>query len=173
MSRKQLDRDGRCAPRCVAVLSFNQRLKSVKKQFAALPFRVKFGAPIILLITTRKKGVWAIPKGSPIAGRLPWETARIEAFEEAGVSGSISGPKLATYRKRKSRGGKGDFRIEIYPLQVNRDLKSWPESNARKRCWVTSKEAIRRVRSKSLKRALRSISFHELVAHKKSRQDLN
>ena len=55
------------------------------KQFAALPFRTREDDLEILLITTRKKRRWSVPKGWPIKRTAPHETAVIEAYEEAGV----------------------------------------------------------------------------------------
>jgi 8-oxo-dGTP pyrophosphatase MutT (NUDIX family) len=43
----------------------------------------------ILLITTRKKGRWSVPKGWPIKRSSPQQTAATEAYEEAGVRGAI------------------------------------------------------------------------------------
>ncbi|KRR27650.1 hypothetical protein [Bradyrhizobium retamae] len=45
------------------------------KQFAALPYRLREDDLQILLITTRKKRRWSIPKGWPIKRTAPHETA--------------------------------------------------------------------------------------------------
>jgi 8-oxo-dGTP pyrophosphatase MutT (NUDIX family) len=55
------------------------------KQFAALPYRMRDDDVEILLITTRKKHRWSVPKGWPIKHSTPQTTAKIEAYEEAGV----------------------------------------------------------------------------------------
>jgi 8-oxo-dGTP pyrophosphatase MutT (NUDIX family) len=60
-----------------------------KKQYAALPFRIRQSGLRILLVTTRKKGRWSIPKGSPISRKKPHRTAAIEAYEEAGLIGAV------------------------------------------------------------------------------------
>jgi ADP-ribose pyrophosphatase YjhB (NUDIX family) len=56
------------------------------KQFAALPFRLRDNDLEVLLITTRKKGRWSVPKGWPIRQRTPQQTAATEAYEEAGCT---------------------------------------------------------------------------------------
>jgi 8-oxo-dGTP pyrophosphatase MutT (NUDIX family) len=68
---------------------------SVKyKQFAALPYRIRDSDVEILLITTRKKRRWSVPKGWPIKHSTAQQTAAIEAYEEAGVRGEKAGCDL-------------------------------------------------------------------------------
>jgi 8-oxo-dGTP pyrophosphatase MutT (NUDIX family) len=60
------------------------------RQYAAIPIRLrKNGKPEVLLLTSRGKGRWGIPKGWPIPKRSPQATARREAFEEAGLKGRV------------------------------------------------------------------------------------
>ena len=70
------------------------------KQFAALPFRTREDDLEILLITTRKKRRWSVPKGWPIKRTAPHETAVIEAYEDAGVRGAIGEKQIGRFRKR-------------------------------------------------------------------------
>lgn len=57
-------------------------------QYAALPYRVDGSARTeIMLITSRERRRWIIPKGWPHKGRAPHRSAAREAFEEAGVVG--------------------------------------------------------------------------------------
>jgi 8-oxo-dGTP pyrophosphatase MutT (NUDIX family) len=41
-------------------------------------------------MTSRDTGRWIIPKGNISAGKAPYEAAQAEAFEEAGIKGTIS-----------------------------------------------------------------------------------
>jgi len=60
------------------------------RQYAAIPIRLrKNGKAEVLLLTSRGKGRWGIPKGWPMRKRSPKGTARQEAFEEAGVKGRV------------------------------------------------------------------------------------
>jgi 8-oxo-dGTP pyrophosphatase MutT (NUDIX family) len=59
------------------------------KQFAALPFRILDQEISVLLITTRRKRRWSVPKGWPILPGKPHLTAEIEAYEEAGLIGKV------------------------------------------------------------------------------------
>src|SRR5690349_11794400 len=51
----------------------------------------------ILLITSRESHRWVIPKGWPIKKKKPFETAAIEAFEEAGVEGRVRKKPIGRY----------------------------------------------------------------------------
>src|SRR3954453_15706043 len=73
------------------------------KQFAALPYRLRDNDVEILLITTRKKRRWSIPKGWPIKHVTPQKTAAVEAYEEAGVHGAPGKKKVGSFRKRRIR----------------------------------------------------------------------
>jgi 8-oxo-dGTP pyrophosphatase MutT (NUDIX family) len=67
-------------------------------QFGALPYRFDGGVSVeVLLVTSREIGRWITPKGRPIKGFKPAETAAREAFEEAGVRGLVSGRPLGRY----------------------------------------------------------------------------
>lgn len=127
----------------------------MKKQYAALPYRLVNAKPEILLITTRKKGRWSVPKGWPMKGRLPPHAAAIEAFEEAGVVGKMSARKVGRFKHRKTKGGK-EVRcaVEVFPLAVQDKVNPWPEKHQRKRRWFAGEEAIQRVRKKGLRRAI-------------------
>jgi 8-oxo-dGTP pyrophosphatase MutT (NUDIX family) len=71
------------------------------KQFAALPYRMRDHDVEILLITTRKKRRWSVPKGWPIKHNSPQQTAATEAYEEAGVHGPIGNRRIGQFRKRR------------------------------------------------------------------------
>ena len=63
-------------------------------QFAALPFQYgEDGRLRVMLLTSRETRRWVIPKGWPIHGRKPSEVAAQEAFEEAGLLGTIVGKR--------------------------------------------------------------------------------
>ena len=63
---------------------------AARTQYGALCWRMHRGKVEVLLITSRDTGRWVIPKGWPIAGLAPAETAAREAWEEAGVEGDIA-----------------------------------------------------------------------------------
>ena len=68
-------------------------------QTGALPWRLapKNGIEV-LLVTGRRSGRWSIPKGWPMPGKSLAEAAEQEAFEEAGVKGTIDPNPIGTFR---------------------------------------------------------------------------
>ena len=56
-------------------------------QYGVIPVRpAADGGVEVLLITSRETRRWVVPRGNPILGKSPAESAAQEAFEEAGIS---------------------------------------------------------------------------------------
>jgi predicted NUDIX family NTP pyrophosphohydrolase len=128
------------------------------KQFAALPYRMRDNAIEILLITTRKKRRWSVPKGWPIKRKSPRGTASTEAFEEAGVRGSVGSKQIGQFKKLRIRKNQPVLcEVAIYPLRVNLEQTDWPEKFERNRIWVNSNDAAKLVTKPGLKRAIKSL----------------
>ncbi len=113
-----------------------------RQQFCALPYR-EGDTLQILLITSRESRRWVAPKGWPMPGRTHYRTAQREALEEAGVRGDIAKTPLGTYGyyKRLKNGTFVPVRVEVYPMRVKEERKSWPEKKQRERRWFTPEEA--------------------------------
>lgn len=112
------------------------------KQSAVIPFRVKGKRFEILLITSRKKQNWILPKGIIEIGMSPEESAAKEAMEEAGVIGLISDELIGEYKYEKWG---GMCRVKVFPLQVNEVLEKWPEDDIRQRKWFTIDKAMKKL----------------------------
>jgi 8-oxo-dGTP pyrophosphatase MutT (NUDIX family) len=114
-------------------------------QFGALPYRFDGGVSVeVLLVTSREIGRWITPKGRPIKGVKPAETAAREAFEEAGVRGLVSGRPLGRYVYEKwmeDRVASFPATFKVFPLLVKTQLKKWPEYRQRKARWFSVPEA--------------------------------
>lgn len=111
-------------------------------QFGAIPYRVVDGRLTFLMITSRRTRRWIFPKGGLIEGLTPAEIAAEEAFEEAGVRGTVGATPVGHYRSLKSDpAGETWLSIEMYPLEVDEQLDDWPERGERQRQWVTLAEA--------------------------------
>ncbi len=122
-------------------------------QTGALPWRLSGSNRIeILLVTSRRSGRWTIPKGWPMPGKSLAEAAEQEAFEEAGVRGTIDPKPIGTFRHVKTQLVTGELEVDIvvHPLWVDRELPKWPELGQRKRRWFSAKEAAKRVHSPEL-----------------------
>jgi 8-oxo-dGTP pyrophosphatase MutT (NUDIX family) len=119
------------------LLSIMKKSPEGKSQVAALPYRLnEHGQVEVLLVTSRETGRWLIPKGGIMKGKKPWEAAAQEAREEAGVEGSIARKPLGhyTYWKRKADHF-ALYKVEVFGLEVERQLQSWPEQGQRRQQW--------------------------------------
>ena len=83
-----------------------------RTQYGALCWRMHRGKVEVLLITSRDTGRWVIPKGWPIDGLAPAQTAAREAWEEAGVEKSDQGIELHDTKLASALLYKQDFSRE-------------------------------------------------------------
>lgn len=96
----------------------------------------------ILLITSLKKKKWIIPKGFIEDQLTPYESAKKEAYEEAGVLGRDHFIELGSFRIKKSS---GILDVVVYSMEVFQILEDYPEAKERKRKWFLYDEAIKNV----------------------------
>lgn len=119
-----------------------------RTQFAALPCRIATcGRLEVMLLTSRETGRWVIPKGWPIKGLKPHEVAAREAYEEAGLLGSITGKRpvgIYHYEKQRPRGGLL-CEVQVFLFRVDQQLDDWPEKGQRETRWFGLAEAAGRV----------------------------
>ena len=111
-------------------------------QSAVLPFKKEKGKYFILLVTSRSKNKWVIPKGIIEDNLTARESAEKEAFEEAGIEGKSNKKSLGSYEYSKW-GGKCE--VEVFPLVVKSELEEWPEMHLRKRKWFSIKKALKKI----------------------------
>jgi 8-oxo-dGTP pyrophosphatase MutT (NUDIX family) len=122
-------------------------------QYAALPYRVDGSARTeIMLITSRERRRWIIPKGWPHKGRPPHRSAAREAFEEAGVVGKVRRRPVGTfsYRKRHKNGSFTVCEVRVFALRVRRQSRKWPEKNEREFQWLPAARAAKQVKDPHL-----------------------
>ncbi len=115
----------------------------LRTQFGALCYRMRRGKPEVLLITSRGSGRWIVPKGWPIDGKTPMQSAEIEAWEEAGVRGRMYPRCLGLYHYHKSIAGGGELPCVamLYALKVQDVASDFPEAGQRKRKWLRPRKA--------------------------------
>ena len=130
-----------------------------KTQYAALPWRYSGGAREVLLISSRDTGRWVIPKGWPIKGLTPAETAAREAYEEAGLGGQMSKKPIGEfeYGKRLNGGKVQPTRVEVFALEQMVQHPDWPEQGQRKMQWFSLPEAAEAVEEPELKDIIRKL----------------
>lgn len=128
-------------------------------QSTALPYRFDGDQCEVLLVTSRRRGKWILPKGKIEKGETAADRAAAEAYEEAGVIGIISAsPLLAAELVDPSR-------PKVYPLAVDQELETWPEMHIRQRAWFPLARAREILRDVLLQRALTALA-DELLARR-------
>ena len=111
-------------------------------QSAIIPYRIENMELQILLITSIRKKKWIIPKGFIEFNLSPFESAKKEAFEEAGVIGTNETIELGSFTLNKYG---GVTNIIVYSMEVEKFKEDYPEKNLRKRKWFAVKEAIEKI----------------------------
>jgi 8-oxo-dGTP pyrophosphatase MutT (NUDIX family) len=112
-------------------------------QLAALCWRESDGVREVLLVTSSRNR-WILPKGWPIGGKRDSTTAKIEAWEEAGVwKGKVNRKSLGSYvsTKRTSSGDEEPCILQVFAIRVHKTTTDFPESDFRTRAWVTPQVA--------------------------------
>jgi 8-oxo-dGTP pyrophosphatase MutT (NUDIX family) len=134
--------------------------KTPSIQYGALPYReIKSGVQF-LLVTSRETRRWIIPKGWPQRGMPPHRAAALEAFEEAGVFGKIGKKTVGSYwyDKAVEPGFAVRCKVRVFPLNVTRQFKTWPEKRQRRTQWYSPPQASRRVREAQLREIIRTFA---------------
>jgi 8-oxo-dGTP pyrophosphatase MutT (NUDIX family) len=108
------------------------------RQAAALPIR----NGRICLVTTSNGKRWVIPKGQIEPGQTAGETALQEAWEEAGLVGTIDMEPVGSFLYEKWC---GTCHVIVYLMQVTEVARQWPEAALRQRCWLGPTAALARI----------------------------
>jgi 8-oxo-dGTP pyrophosphatase MutT (NUDIX family) len=127
-------------------------------QYAALPYRRRgHSRTQVMLITSRETGRWIIPKGWPKRRQAPRASAAREALEEAGVVGEVGRNPIGSYsyKKRLKSGAVVACEVQVFPLEVNRQQKRWPEKGEREFHWFSPTDAAKAVQEPALSDIIR------------------
>jgi 8-oxo-dGTP pyrophosphatase MutT (NUDIX family) len=123
------------------------------------------GYRLVLLITSRETRRWVLPKGWPRPGMPPYRQAAREAFEEAGVTGTVGRTPIGrySYAKRLRNGRTIPCRVDVFPLAVEKTLDDWPERGQRDVAWFTLGEAATLVEEHDLAALLLDVAagYHD------------
>jgi 8-oxo-dGTP pyrophosphatase MutT (NUDIX family) len=132
---------------------------TTERQSGAIPYAIVDATPVFLLVTSRQRGHWIFPKGRIAEGMQPWESAMREAYDEAGVEGTIATRSIGAYRAWKTRGMRRFvIEVEMFPLRVERQHDNWRETGQRYRHWVTVADATRLITDKRLVGFVRTLA---------------
>ncbi|WP_299369324.1 NUDIX hydrolase [uncultured Tateyamaria sp.] len=140
--------------------------RDIRTQFAALCYRIKNDKVQVLLVTSRGSQRWILPKGWPMDGATPAESAATEAWEEAGVRGRAEDRPLGIYSYNKVLGEDEDDLpcvAMVYAVRVKTLAREFPEAGQRKRKWVSRKKAASMVDEPELARILRDFDPRQLA----------
>lgn len=110
----------------------------------------------ILLITSLRKKNWIVPKGFVEYNLTPFESAKKEAYEEAGVLGSNETYELGDFTVKKST---GPCLIKVFSMEVMDVLDEYPEKNDRKRKWFTIEEASNVISIREISHMFKELRF--------------
>ena len=128
-------------------------------QVGALCLRHGKGKQEVLLVKS-SRGRWIVPKGWPMDGHTDAQTAKIEAWEEAGVrKGRVSKAPIGGYmtEKRYDDGRRLPCQVTVYQIDVKDMVQSYPEAAIRKRKWMSLKKASKKVDDIGLRALLKSL----------------
>ena len=133
----------------------NSKNKTQFDQSGVIPYRRKDGEMEILLVTTIRKRNWIIPKGFIEYNLSPFQSAKKEAFEEAGIRGSNSTRILGSYKAKKNG---SELLTKGYSMRVTAVYKDYPEKNLRKRKWLSVQEAAKKVSIPEVAKMIRKMN---------------
>jgi len=105
-------------------------------QSGVIPYIIEKDNIKIILITSRSGKKWILPKGFIDEGLTPSESAIKEAFEEAGVTGTVSETPAGFYNYTRQM---KDYRVLLFPMKTENVNNKWPESSERERIIISLK----------------------------------
>lgn len=113
-------------------------------QYGVIPTRFSAeGGVEVLLITSRETRRWVVPRGNPVLGLSPVDSAAQEAFEEAGIRGPVDPVPFGRYgyEKRRRNGALLPAEVQLFRMRVVELCDDWPEKGERERRWFARSEA--------------------------------
>jgi 8-oxo-dGTP pyrophosphatase MutT (NUDIX family) len=110
----------------------------------------------VLLIASSTTGKWGLPKGHIEPGEASHETARREAYEEAGIEGRIAQTPCGCFTYRKP-GCALEYRVMVHLLMVHGMCDHYPEEASRPKIWISLAHASREVANAAVSQILEQI----------------
>ena len=115
-------------------------------KWGVIPYKYDSKGCVKFLLVSTLRGKWVFPKGNLIKKLGPNRTAKLEAYEEAGVAGAIW-KKAFTIKV-------GSKKFFFFPMAVSKVFNDWPEATFRARKWVDPLEAGKLLDRKPYNRVL-------------------
>src|SRR5476651_432762 len=124
------------------------------RQAAALPLR----RGRVCLITSRNGKRFVIPKGWIEPGQTAGETALQEAWEEAGLVGSLDREPIGSYLYEKEG---QTYHVIVFVMRVTQVAQDWQERSFRERAWVSTAGFFERIDDIGLTDIVRLMMYPE------------
>ena len=113
----------------------------------------------ICLVTSRSGKRWVIPKGCFEPGKTSGEIALQEAWEEAGLVGTLQGQPVGSYLYEKFG---NPHHVTVFNMRVTDATEDWPERTMRERSWLTMRQALDRIEDLGLREIIRvALRYHQ------------
>jgi 8-oxo-dGTP pyrophosphatase MutT (NUDIX family) len=109
----------------------------------------------VCVVTSRNGKRWVIPKGCMEPGMTAGEVALQEAWEEAGLVGTLSPEPVGSYFYEKAG---MTCVVVVFLMNVTAVTEDWPERFVRERVWLTPNQAALRLEDPTLQELIREIS---------------
>ncbi|MCC6419208.1 MAG: NUDIX hydrolase [Gemmataceae bacterium] len=119
------------------------------RQAAAIPVR----GGEVCLVTSNNGKRWVIPKGIIDPGHTAGECALVEAWEEAGLVGTLSREPVGSYVYEKWG---GTCHVTVFVMDVTEAAEEWPERAARERRWLRAVEVTDWIDDRGLREVVRA-----------------
>lgn len=120
--------------------------------------RRRNGGYQVLLITSRDRGRWIIPKGWRAKRLKDHKAAAREAAEEAGVSGEVREKPIGSYAYPKIvDAGKRSLRVAVFLLNVRQERNDWKERRQRRRAWFDIGAALKEIEEPALRTLIKGV----------------
>lgn len=108
----------------------------------------------LCMVTSRSARRWVFPKGVIDPGHTPGAAALIEAWEEAGLVGTLDGEPVGNYVYEKYG---TPHHVLVFRMRVIDVRDDWPERGVRERAWLSVGEAVDRVEEPGLREILERV----------------
>lgn len=127
------------------------------RQVGAIPYVFRNGEPLVLMVTSRTHERWIFPKGAAENKETAAEAAAREAYEEAGIRGTVVEGLSEDVRAIKIKDDEPtDLLVTYVPLAFDEQLDDWPERKRRDRNWVRLSDARKIAGGEDIRTALKA-----------------
>jgi len=144
----------------------NKINRAIRLQYGVLPYRfTETNSLEVLLVRTRQTRRWIIPKGK---GLKPPKSAAREAYEEAGIRGTVGAKSVGVFSYEKlqeENSGAIPCEVRVFPMIVKRQLDTWPEAHEREAWWFEPVKALAAIKDEGL-RELIAASVRKMITRR-------